>query len=104
MVGALGLAAMGTAGAGSAPHSTVTEKTYRLELASYRAARRGIETTFRDAVASAQANYKAALANAKTAAQRSTAQQTLNASIIQAASVRSASLTTLGAAPTPPSI
>ncbi|MGC2168617.1 MAG: hypothetical protein WA580_05895 [Acidimicrobiales bacterium] len=103
LVGALGFAAVGTASAGSVAHRTsVTLKTYRLELASYRAARAAIESTFRKAVAAAQANYQESLASAINAAQRSTAQQVLQAAIIEAASVRSASLVTLGAAPTPP--
>jgi Zn-dependent alcohol dehydrogenase len=103
LVGALGFAAVGPAGAGSASHRTpVTLKTYRLELASYRAARAAIESTFRKAVAAAQSNYQESLDNAINAAQRSTAQQVMQAAIIEAASVRSASLVTLGAPPTPP--
>ncbi len=103
LVGALGFAAVGSAGAGSVAHrTTITLKTYRLELASYRAARAVIESTFRKSVASAQSNYQQALAHATNAAERSAAQQTMQQAIIQAASVRSASLVTLGPAPTPP--
>jgi hypothetical protein len=103
LVGALGFAAVGTASAGKVSHGTsVSLKTYRMELASYRAARAVIESTFRKAVAAAQSNYQEALANATNAAERSTAQQNMQQAIIQAASVRSASLVTLGAAPTPP--
>ncbi|HTT59220.1 MAG TPA: hypothetical protein VMF33_04165 [Acidimicrobiales bacterium] len=102
LVGALGFAAVGTASAGSTHRTSVTLKTYRLELASYRAARAAIESTFRKAVAAAQATYQESLASADSAAQRSAAQQVMQAAIIQAASVRSASLVTLGAPPTPP--
>jgi Zn-dependent alcohol dehydrogenase len=103
LVGALGFAAVGTASAGSTSHRTsITLKTYRLELASYRAARAAIESTFRKSVAAAQSNYQQALAIAISAAERSAARQTMQAAIIQAASVRSASLVTLGAPPTPP--
>lgn len=104
LVGGLGLAAAGAASAGGTSHGPVSERTYRVELASYRAARRAIETTFRTAVATAQSNYRQAIAAATTSAERSAAQQTLNAAIVQAAEVRSASLTALGAAPTPPSL
>jgi methylthioribose-1-phosphate isomerase len=103
LVGALGLATASVSSAGKAPHS-VSEKTYRAELASYRSSRHAIEATFRAAVASAQSNYLEATASATTSAERSAAQQAMQTAIIQAAAVRSSSLVTLGAAPTPPSL
>jgi Skp family chaperone for outer membrane proteins len=108
MVGALGLATAGVASAGKATtHSsraTVSRHTYREEMASYRASRQAIEATFRAAVASARSNYLQAIESATTSAERSAAQQAMQAAIIQAAGVRSASLVTLGAPPTPPSL
>jgi hypothetical protein len=105
MVGALGLATAGVASAGkAATHTSVSKRTYREELASYRASRQAIEATFRAAVASARSNYLQALDSATTSAERSAAQQSMQTAIIQAAGVRSASLVTLGAPPTPPSV
>jgi hypothetical protein len=104
MVGALGLATASVSSAGKAPHSNVTEKTYRAELASYRSSRHAIEATFRAAVASAQSNYLEASASATTSAERSAAQQAMQTAIIQAAAVRSSSLVTLGSPPVAPSL
>ncbi|MGB8178592.1 MAG: hypothetical protein WCF63_00305 [Acidimicrobiales bacterium] len=104
LVGVLGVATVGAAGAGTSSHTSISKKTYREELASYRASREAIEATFRAAVASARSNYQEALANATTAAERGTAQQVMQTAIIDAAQVRSASLITLGAAPTPPAL
>jgi hypothetical protein len=104
LVGALGLATASVSSASKAPHSGVSEKTYRAELASYRSSRDAIEATFRAAVASARSNSLKATASATTSAERSAAQQAMQTAIIQAAAVRSSSLVTLGAAPTPPSL
>jgi hypothetical protein len=104
LVGALGLATASVSSAGKAPRGSVSEKTYRTELASYRSSRYAIEATFRAAVASAQSNYLEATASATTSAERSAAEQARQTAIIQAAAVRSSSLVTLGAAPTPPSL
>ena len=101
LVSALGLATVGVSSAGAASHTSVSKKTYREELASYRASRNAIEATFRAAVASARSNYLQAIANATTSAERSAAQQAMAAAIIDAAGVRQASLVTLGPAPTP---
>src|ERR1700677_3313925 len=104
LVGALGLAT-GTAGtAGTPSHTSNSKKTYREELASYRASRSAIEATFRASVASARANYQESLASATTSAERGAAQQTMQEAIINAAGVRSASLITLGSAPVPPAL
>jgi len=104
LVGALGLATVGAASAGTASHTSISKKTYREELASYRASRAAIEATFRASVASARANYQEALTSATTFAERSTAQQVMQTAIIDAAGVRQASLVTLGSAPAPPAL
>jgi hypothetical protein len=104
LVGALGVATVGAASAGTPSHASVSKKTYQKELASYRASRTAIEATFRASVASARSNYQEALASATTSAERSTAQQAMQTAIISAAGVRSASLITLGAAPVPPAL
>ena len=103
LVGALGLATASVSSAGSVAHGTVSMKTYRAELASYRAARSAIEKTFRASVAAARSNYLEAIAAATTFAERSTAQQAMATAITEAANVRSASLITLGVAPVAPS-
>jgi hypothetical protein len=104
LVGALGVATVGAASAGTPSHTSISKKTYRAELASYRASRAAIEATFRAAVASARSNYQEALANATSSAERGSAQQSMQQAIINAAGVRSASLVTLGAAPVPPAL
>jgi hypothetical protein len=104
LVGALGVATVGAASAGTSSHTSISKKTYREELASYRASRAAIEATFRASVASARSNYQEALASATTSAERSTAQQVMQTAIVDAAGVRSASLITLGTAPTPPAL
>jgi hypothetical protein len=104
LVGALGIATVGAASAGTPSHTSISKKTYREELASYRASRSAIEATFRASVASARSNYQEALASATTSAERSTAQQAMQTAIINAAGVRSASLITLGTAPVPPAL
>ena len=53
LVGALGLATVTAATAGTPSHTSISKKTYREELASYRASRSAIEATFRASVASA---------------------------------------------------
>lgn len=102
LMGALGVATVGAASAGTSSHATITKKTYREELASYRASRAAIEATFRAAVASARSSYLEALASATTFAERSSAQQYMQTMIIDAAGVRSASLITLGSPPRRP--
>lgn len=104
LVGALGLATVSAASAGTPSHTTISKKTYRQELASYRASRAAIEATFRASVASARANYQESLASATTSAERGAAQQTMQEAIINAAGVRSASLITLGSPPVPPAV
>jgi hypothetical protein len=106
VVGSLALSAPLVASAGSTgtvtSTSTISLRTYHKELVAYRESRRAIQLTFRASVSMAHATYLAALSVAKTAAQRSAAQQAEVTAIIEAASARSAALTALGSAPVKP--
>ena len=90
------------ASAGTERSKTTSARTYRQEVIAYRESRYAIQLAFQSAVNSARAVYVNALSLATTSAQRSAAQQALTTAIIQAASQRSAALTTLGAPPVRP--
>jgi hypothetical protein len=77
-------------------------KTYRRALTAYRAARKEIAGTFKNAVLTAHNEYQAALSSATTGAQRSTARAAYALAITQAAAVRSVALTNLGSPPVRP--
>jgi hypothetical protein len=112
LVASLGLGTTAVASAGGNPSSkdngtttgdtTPAQKIYHQELSAYRASRNAIESTFRASVNAATATYKQALLAATTSAERSTAEQNKVTAVIEAAQIRSAALTALGHAPTPP--
>ena len=110
LVTTLGLTSAAAASAGgigvtvgsNSGHGSSAEKTYRQELASYKASRAAIEATFRASIASARATYQKTLATATTSAERSAAQQAMEYAIVEAASVRSTALVSLGNPPTDP--
>ena len=104
-VGVVGLLAIATpvfASAGNAPSSSTTQKSYHKAIVAYRDSRYAIQLSFQSAVNAARSTYIAALASAVTSAERASAQQVLEAAIIQAAATRSAALTALGKPPLKP--
>jgi hypothetical protein len=99
MVAGLFLATPLAASAGSDRSKTSSSRTYHQEVIAYRESRYAIQLAFQSAVTTARANYLQSLSIATTSAQRSAALQAFTAATIQAASARSAALTTLGAPP-----
>lgn len=75
------------------------EMLYECELRDYRQAVAQIDDSFRQAVTQARIQFRHSIRAARSAAQRSAALQTMQAAIIQAATVRSAALVTLGPPP-----
>ena len=75
------------------------EALYECELKDYRQATAQIDAAFRQAVTQARAQFRHSIRAAHSAAQRSAALQAMEAAIIQAATVRSAALVTLGPPP-----
>jgi hypothetical protein len=90
------------ASAGSEGSKTSSPRTYHQQVVAYRESRYAIQLAFQSAVNIARATYVSALSLATTSAERSAAQQALTTAIIQAASKRSAALTSLGAPPVRP--
>ncbi|HQU26227.1 MAG TPA: hypothetical protein PLS29_04260 [Acidimicrobiales bacterium] len=78
---------------------TPAETLYECEVKIYRQAAAQIDAAFRQAVAQARAQFRHSIRAARSAAQRSAALQVMQAAIIQAATVRSAALVTLGPPP-----
>jgi hypothetical protein len=95
IVALLGLAAPVLASAGSRAHDGSTKTTTSTSSPSHQSAQ-SIDATFHEAVISAQQAFESALAAASSSAQRSTARQTLQTAIIQAAATRSSALAALG--------
>ncbi len=77
------------------------ERLFRCELKDYRQAVAQIDGAFRQAVAQARTQFRRSIRAAHSAAQRSAALQAMQTAIIQAATVRSAALVTLGPPPVP---
>lgn len=95
----------GTGASGPRPNDTrgdsqsPAETLYECELKDYRQATAQIDAAFRQAVTQARAQFRHSIRSAHSAAQRSAALQVMQAAIIQAATVRSAALVTLGPPP-----
>lgn len=77
------------------------ERLFKCELKDYRQAVAQIDGAFRQAVAQARTQFRRSIRAAHSAAQRSAALQAMQTAIIQAATVRSAALVTLGPPPVP---
>ncbi len=75
------------------------ETLFECELKDYHQAAAQIDAAFRQAVAQARAQFHHSIRAARSAAQRSAALQAMQSAIIQAATVRSAALVTLGPPP-----
>ena len=75
------------------------EALYECELKVYRQAAAQIDAAFRQAVTQARVQFRHSTRGAHSAAQRSAALQVMQAAIIEAATVRSAALVTLGPPP-----
>lgn len=88
------------------PRSSTTTTTlpanYSQSLRAYNTEVAAIANTFRQAVTNARSAYRQALRQATTSSQRSSALQTMEAAIIEAAAKRSAALVALGNPPPRP--
>ncbi|MHB8380255.1 MAG: hypothetical protein ACYDB2_10135 [Acidimicrobiales bacterium] len=95
----LGLSTPVLASAGSSNNQGSSSRGTHQADAAYFAARHTIQVNFRTAIKQARATYENTLETSTSSAQRSAARQVYEAAIIQAATTRSAALTTLGPEP-----